>query len=163
MFQIDENTPTKITSLNVRREKHGNDGNVAAIDVNVRARVDVRSAAVLFGVAPDELREMFWEGEAGKPRLRTLGKLELDKTTVAWENKHQIHIGGEQDRVSRLCKFAVEVEDAHQLRISFQCQVSEPTEKFLIAATEGFRKDSTTVVVQPVNGDLPLKESLEGE
>lgn len=123
LFRIDDIRQCTITNVNTRKEKHGPEESVRAMDVNIMAEaVDVERCAILFGASPEVVSAAFWDS-SGKVLFPELKPIRVE---AEFENKYQLVLEGVEDRAHRVCRFALQPRGGAVLDVSFQVQVSEP-------------------------------------
>lgn len=147
LFGIGELQHSQITNVNVRKEKHGADELVTAIDLAVKSeRVPLAAVAVLFGVDPDTPVRAFYVA-GGNLALLNMGLIPLD---VEFENKYQVHIDRIEDRASKVSKFKVKPRGGEVFEVHYKVAISQPSDEFFAAAVDNQLQDSAMLRLEPI-------------
>lgn len=164
MFRIDARCD--MSSLNVRKEKHG-DERVLAVDITLIAIVPAETVAGLVGAPPAAFRKLWWDSK-GVPALENIKPIQLTTklagTGDGTDSKHRIvledHITVE-DRCTIIDKFVAAPIEGHKCSLTFRVAISEPSQD-LIDVAAACLQESVMVTITP-DDELPLDHSEAGK
>lgn len=131
-FKLD--TPAKMTSGNVRKERHGQDDGVLALDMDFEAEVSVENLAQM--ALGDELDWSFLYDQDGQVKNLGVKRLVFDREF----EDHEISVGvsdrGFDFSEAHLKKFSAEPVFGNRIKLHFQAQV-HPDEQEIGPVLEG--------------------------
>ena len=164
MFRIDARCD--MTSLNIRKEKHG-DERVLAADLKFMAVVPAETVAELVGAPPKAFLKTWWDSK-GEPSFDNIAPLSLTTkltgTGDGTDSKHRIRLEDSEvveDRCAIIDKCVAEPIDGHKCNLTFRVAISEPSDELIeLAAT--CLQETVRVIITP-DDELPLDHSDAGK
>ena len=160
MFKF--NGRVDVTSVNARKEKHG-DQRVLAIDVGIEAEsVPAAVVAQLLSIPAKAFEKTFWDSK-GKPNLPDFGALPITKKYKALrpgqDSEHAVTFESFDefsDRASIIDKFKIVAIDGAKCFLTFRIAITDPSHELVCLVTDALQ-DSVMLTITPDN------EGTDGE
>jgi hypothetical protein len=150
-----------VSSVNVRKENHGED-RVLAVDITVEAEsVPAATVAPLFQMPAEGLEKTLWNNFEDKiPKLRNLGAMPVDTEYVDTRHVCEFDDGLElKERPYKIDKFKVELQEGARCKVKFRMAFQTPQKDFVDAAMDLLKDE----IGLSLHADPDLVEQAEDE